>query len=141
MKEETKSSAKLALWCIIGAVVGAIIYGFLSGGLVLGSTLIHTGESMTEKAVIVVGGHIANLTNIENAIDADNIVNGDGVSWFRHVLKQDVDAAIKHPQMPSCFGIRILGVPVSNKPKDTAAILIITGKSPARQGARKGLTV
>jgi radical SAM superfamily enzyme YgiQ (UPF0313 family) len=76
------------------------------------------------EAIIVVGGHIANMLNIENAIDADYVVKGDGVAWFRRFLNQNVDAAIKHPKMLSSFGTRILGVPVSNKPKDTAAILI-----------------
>lgn len=75
-------------------------------------------------ATIVVGGHIAAKVNIENNIDADYIVKGDGVAWFRLFLNQDVDAPIKHPKMLSSFGTRILGVPVSNKPKDTAAILI-----------------
>jgi radical SAM superfamily enzyme YgiQ (UPF0313 family) len=75
-------------------------------------------------ATIVVGGHIANKIDIENSIDADYIVKGDGVAWFRHFLMQDVNAPIKHPKMLSSFGTRIMGVPVSNKPKDTAAILI-----------------
>ncbi len=75
-------------------------------------------------ATIVIGGHIANKIDIENSIDADHIVKGDGVAWFRRFLNQDADAPVKHPKMLSGFGTRILGVPVTNKPKDTAAILV-----------------
>jgi len=73
---------------------------------------------------IVIGGHVANKTDIGQIIDADYIVKGDGVAWFRQFLGQDVEAPIKHPKMLSGFGTRILGVPLPEKPKDTAAILI-----------------
>ncbi len=81
-------------------------------------------RSYQPGATIVVGGHIANKVDLENSIDADYIVRGDGVAWFRGFLNQDIEAPIKHPKMLSSFGTRIVGVPVSNKPKDTAAILI-----------------
>jgi hypothetical protein len=75
-------------------------------------------------ATIVVGGHIAAKEDLKNHIDADYIVRGDGVAWFRQFLNQDINAPIKHPKLLSSFGTRILGIPISNKPKDTAAILI-----------------
>lgn len=75
-------------------------------------------------ATIVVGGHIANKVDIEHYIDADHIVKGDGVAWFRRFLNQDDQASIRHPKLLSGIGTRILGIPVQSKPKNTAAILI-----------------
>ncbi|MBU2644414.1 cobalamin-dependent protein [bacterium] len=81
-------------------------------------------RSHQPDATIVVGGHIANKVDIEKSIDADHIVKGDGVAWFRNFLKQDSAEPVKHPKMLSGFGTRILGLPVADKAKNTAAILI-----------------
>ncbi|OQY06342.1 MAG: B12-binding domain-containing radical SAM protein [Desulfobacteraceae bacterium 4572_123] len=75
-------------------------------------------------ATIVVGGHISNKGGIHEIIDADHIVRGDGVKWFRRFLGQDVTAPVKHPMTYSAFGSRIMGVTLRDKPGDTAAILI-----------------
>jgi len=74
------------------------------------------------NAMIVVGGHIANMPDIHNIIDADYIVKGDGVSWFRRFLGQDDNVPVKHPLTLSGFGGRILGITLPKK--NTAAILI-----------------
>lgn len=76
------------------------------------------------RAVIVVGGHIANYAGLEETIDADHIVRGDGIAWFRQFLGQPLDAPVKHPAVPSAFGTRILGTTLRDNPGDTAAILI-----------------
>jgi radical SAM superfamily enzyme YgiQ (UPF0313 family) len=76
------------------------------------------------NATIVVGGHIANRANLHEIIDADHIVKGDGVQWFRRFLGQDEKAAVRHPVVPSGFGTRILGLTLPDGPGDTAAILI-----------------
>jgi hypothetical protein len=76
------------------------------------------------RATIVVGGHIANKEAINENIDADHIVKGDGVRWFRRFLGQDLQAPVKHPLVYSGFGARIMGRAVRDKPGDTAAILI-----------------
>jgi radical SAM superfamily enzyme YgiQ (UPF0313 family) len=75
-------------------------------------------------ATIVVGGHIANKERLHEIIAADHIVKGEGVKWFREFLGQDPDAPIKHPEVSSCHGTRILGHTLREKPGDTAAILI-----------------
>ncbi|MBU3915408.1 cobalamin-dependent protein [bacterium] len=82
------------------------------------------------NATIVVGGHVANMMNIEKIIDADHIVKGDGVAWFREFLKQDINVPIKHPQMLSGFSTRILGMSMPENPKNTAAILIPSAGCP-----------
>ena len=76
------------------------------------------------NAVIVVGGHISNKGGIDETIDADHIVRGDGIKWFRRFLGQDLTAPVKHPMAYSAFGARILGITLPDKPGDTAAILI-----------------
>jgi radical SAM superfamily enzyme YgiQ (UPF0313 family) len=76
------------------------------------------------NATIVVGGHIANKVDIESCIDADHIVKGDGVAWFRSFLNQPTDTPVKHPKMLSGFGTRILGMTLAESPKNTAAILL-----------------
>lgn len=66
-------------------------------------------RNYSPKAKIVVGGHISNLPDIHNIIDADYIVKGDGVSWFRRFLGQDDRVLVKHPLAHSAFGARVLG--------------------------------
>jgi len=76
------------------------------------------------EAKIVVGGHIANLSGLSDIIDADFIVKGDGIRWFREYLGQDTDAPIRHPAVFSGFGSRILGIQTSSRPRDLAAALM-----------------
>jgi radical SAM superfamily enzyme YgiQ (UPF0313 family) len=75
-------------------------------------------------ATIVVGGHIANAPGISDRIDADHIVKGEGVRWFRKFLGEDEHAPVRHPEAVSAFGSRILGIPLPNRRGDVAAILI-----------------
>jgi radical SAM superfamily enzyme YgiQ (UPF0313 family) len=75
-------------------------------------------------AEIVVGGHIANKAGIQESIDADHIVKGDGVKWFKQFIGQDAKEPVKHPIVYSAHGTRCLGFPLPEKPGDTAAILI-----------------
>ncbi len=76
------------------------------------------------RCVIVVGGHVANLPDVERRIDADHIVCGDGISWFRKYLGQDETEPIVHPEILSGFGGRTMGMRLSHRPRDTAAVLI-----------------
>jgi radical SAM superfamily enzyme YgiQ (UPF0313 family) len=76
------------------------------------------------KSVIVVGGHVASIPDLAGQIDADHIVRGEGVRWFRHYLGEDEEAPIIHPDIVSAFGSRILGVPLPKRKGDIAATLI-----------------
>ena len=75
-------------------------------------------------ATIVVGGHISNMDGIDDIIQTDHIVRGDGIEWFRQYLGQDMSKPVKHPAVASAFGARILGQNLSDKPGDTAAIVV-----------------
>jgi hypothetical protein len=75
-------------------------------------------------ATIVVGGHIAAREGLEQMIDADIIVRGEGIRWFQRYLGQDDSAPIRHPMALSGFGSRIMGVDIGDTPERTAAILV-----------------
>jgi radical SAM superfamily enzyme YgiQ (UPF0313 family) len=75
-------------------------------------------------AHIVVGGHIASKEDLLEMIDADSIVRGDGIRWFRRYLGEDEDAPVRHPAVLSGFGTRVMGVGLGHRPGGTAAILI-----------------
>ena len=75
-------------------------------------------------AKIAVGGHITNIAGLSENIDADFIVRGEGIRWFREYLGQDVSKKVRHPLVYSAFGGRCMGMPLSHKPCETAAILI-----------------
>ncbi len=76
------------------------------------------------EASIVVGGHVANIPDLDSRIDADHIVKGEGVRWMRQYLGDDVDRPIRHPCILSGFGARTMGIALSKKPGDVAATLI-----------------
>ena len=76
------------------------------------------------NSVIIVGGHVASLPDLDKRIDADHIVRGEGVCWFRHYLGQDEEAPLVHPDIMSGFGMRLFGHTFPTVPSDTAATLI-----------------
>jgi radical SAM superfamily enzyme YgiQ (UPF0313 family) len=78
------------------------------------------------KATIVIGGHISNKAGIAQTLEADHIVRGDGIQWFREFLGQKTDEPIRHPMAYSAFGSRMMGIDLcrNGKPGRTAAILI-----------------
>lgn len=76
------------------------------------------------RARIVVGGHVANLPRLQERIDADHIVRGEGVRWFRGYLGEPEDRPLRHPRIASGLGARSMGITLSDKPGDIAATLI-----------------
>lgn len=76
------------------------------------------------QATVVVGGHVAGLPDAEDILDADHVVRGDGVRWFRRYLGEDEERPIRHPLIVSGFGTRSLGVSPREGRGDTAATLI-----------------
>jgi len=76
------------------------------------------------QAVVVVGGHIANLPDLKDRVGADHVVRGEGVRWFRAFLGESTDRPIRHPRIVSGLGTRNLGITVREAPGDVAATLI-----------------
>ncbi len=75
-------------------------------------------------AKIVVGGHIANVPDLQQRIDIDHVVKGEGVRWMRRFLGEDADRPIRHPLIISGYGARNAGVTLSDKLGDIAATVI-----------------
>lgn len=73
------------------------------------------------NAKIVIGGHIANVPDLNQQINADFIVPGDGVNWFRNFLGENPHRPIRHPEIISAFGARSAGISLG---KDVAATII-----------------
>jgi radical SAM superfamily enzyme YgiQ (UPF0313 family) len=79
---------------------------------------------LAPKAQIVVGGHVTAIPGIEGMIDADHIVKGEGIAWMRRYLGEDPNAPIKHADIVSGFGHRMMGIKVPRKVGSTAATVI-----------------
>ncbi len=76
------------------------------------------------NAKIVIGGHVANVPNLAERIDADHIVRGEGVRWFRGYLGEDTEQPLRHPMITSGFGTRNFGVSPKEQRGDVAATVI-----------------
>jgi hypothetical protein len=81
-------------------------------------------RELSPHSVIVVGGHVAAIPGLENLIDADHIVKGEGISWMRRYLGETETAPIRHPAIVSALGSRIMGMPLPDSPGSTAATII-----------------
>jgi len=81
-------------------------------------------RELAPGAVIVVGGHVAAIPGVEDMINADHMVKGDGISWMREFLGEDVTAPIHHPDFSSAFDLRVLGVKIPGAADTTSATII-----------------
>ena len=81
-------------------------------------------RQLSPRSVIVVGGHVAAIPGLENMIDADHIVRGEGIQWMRTYLGEDAGARIRHPEIVSGLHTRILGVRLPDREGATAATII-----------------
>jgi hypothetical protein len=76
------------------------------------------------KATIVVGGHVANLRDLDARIDADHIVRGEGVRWMRRFLSEDAERPIRHPHILAGIGTRTMGIRIRDRRGEGTAALI-----------------
>jgi radical SAM superfamily enzyme YgiQ (UPF0313 family) len=81
-------------------------------------------RELSPQSVIVVGGHVAAIPELETMIDADDIVRGEGVSWMRRYLGEDENAPIHHPVIVSGMRTRIMGIRLPERKGATAATII-----------------
>jgi radical SAM superfamily enzyme YgiQ (UPF0313 family) len=75
-------------------------------------------------AKIIVGGHIANAPDLASRIDADHVVRGEGVRWFRGFLGENQQQPLRHPMITSGIGTRNVGVRPKEHRGDVAATVI-----------------
>lgn len=81
-------------------------------------------RQLSPESVIVVGGHVTAIPGLERMIDADHIVQGDGISWMRRYVGEDEAAPIRHPHIRSGFGHRVMGLRLPRSFGSTAATII-----------------
>jgi hypothetical protein len=75
-------------------------------------------------STIVVGGHIANLAGITERIDADHVVRGEGVRWFRLFLGEDAQRPLRHPVLWGGYKHRAMGVDLPFNSHNTSATVL-----------------
>ena len=81
-------------------------------------------RELSPGTTIIMGGHITAIPGVEQMLDADHIVKGDGIAWMREYLGEEVDAPIRHPDFSSAFDLRVLGVKIPVAADTTSATII-----------------
>jgi len=81
-------------------------------------------RKLSPHSTIIVGGHVAAIPGLKDLIDADHIVQGEGISWMRRYLGEDEHAPIHHPAIVSGLRTRIMGVRLTERKGGTAATII-----------------
>jgi radical SAM superfamily enzyme YgiQ (UPF0313 family) len=81
-------------------------------------------RKLSPHSTIIVGGHVAAIPGLKDLIDADHIVQGEGISWMRRYLGEDEHAPIHHPAIVSGLRTRIMGVRLPERKGGTAATII-----------------
>lgn len=76
------------------------------------------------RSTVVVGGHVTAIPGIEQMLDADHIVKGEGVAWLRAFLGEEPEHRIAHPVIPSSFGFRLMGMPAPRGGGNASATII-----------------
>jgi radical SAM superfamily enzyme YgiQ (UPF0313 family) len=84
-------------------------------------------REISPGTTIVVGGHVSAIDGIEDMIDADEIVKGDGIAWMREYLGEDPAAPVRHPALDSGFDLRVMGVRIPNRLDASATIIASMG--------------
>ena len=69
---------------------------------------------------IILGGHGTRIPDIEESIDCDFAIKGEGIYQLRELFGEDKNSPIKHPVMLSADNRRILGLPFPQR----SAVLI-----------------
>jgi radical SAM superfamily enzyme YgiQ (UPF0313 family) len=84
-------------------------------------------REISPESTIVVGGHVSAIPGVEELLDADHIVKGDGIAWMREYLGEDPTAPVKHPPLDSGFDLRIMGVRIPDRMDASATIIASMG--------------
>jgi radical SAM superfamily enzyme YgiQ (UPF0313 family) len=81
-------------------------------------------REVSPESMIVIGGHVTAIPGIQEMVDADQFVRGDGISWMRTFLGENPDAPVRHPHIVSGFDVRTMGVRIPTTKGGTAATVI-----------------
>ena len=64
------------------------------------------------SSTIILGGHGAAIEGVENLIDCDEVVRGEGVCQLRRILGEDPARPVTHPVLPANEYSRVFGIPM-----------------------------
>jgi radical SAM superfamily enzyme YgiQ (UPF0313 family) len=81
-------------------------------------------RELSPQSTIIIGGHVTATPNVEDFVDADHFVRGEGISWMRRYLGEDTHAPIKHPPIISGIQTRSMGLRLPERRGTTAATII-----------------
>jgi radical SAM superfamily enzyme YgiQ (UPF0313 family) len=84
-------------------------------------------REVSPNSTIIVGGHVSAIPGIEDMVDADHIVKGDGIAWMREYLGEDPTAPVRHPALDSGFDLRIMGLRIPDSMDSSATIVASMG--------------
>jgi hypothetical protein len=84
---------------------------FITPNFVKAREMARLTRIVAPHASIVLGGHGAAVEGVEELIDCDHVVKGEGISWMRRFLGQDPNAPIEHPALASSERASIFGIP------------------------------
>lgn len=70
---------------------------------------------------IILGGHGAAIEGVEELLECDHIVKGEGIYWMRKYIGQNLLDPVVHPAIPSTEMQKIFGVSV---PGPTSSLLV-----------------
>lgn len=87
-------------------------------------------REVSPGTTIVIGGHVTAIEGVETMADADHFVKGDGISWMRSYLGEDPSAPVRHPDIVSGFGHRVMGLTIPRGMGSTAATIIPSAGCP-----------
>ena len=62
-------------------------------------------RELSPHSVLIVGGHVTALPDVETRVDADHFVKGEGISWMRRYLGEDPERPVRHPEIVSGMAI------------------------------------
>ena len=88
---------------------------FIASNMVKAREMARLTRLHAPDATIIIGGHGAAIQGVEELIDCDHVVKGEGIRWLRTFLGQDPDAPLRHPALPSAESEAIYGIPVPGR--------------------------
>ena len=89
---------------------------FIAPNMVKAREMARIVRKTSPETIIIVGGHGTAIEDVEQLIDCDHVVRGEGIRWLRRFLGQDPEAPIVHPVLPSYERASIFGVPLPGRP-------------------------
>ena len=94
---------------------------FIAPNMVKAREMARLTRRHSPEATIVLGGHGAAIEGVEQLIDCDHVVRGEGIGAMRRILGDNPCAPMRHPTLPSAEAEAIAGVPV---PAPYAGLLV-----------------